>query len=64
MRTGQDAEESVLFLAYPFTDDDLGKAMIDEAGSGLQVSDVLEQSHALSNKGGEYETLLSSLSDG
>ena len=57
-RTGQDAEESVLFLAYPFTDNDLGMAMIEEAGSGVLVSGVLEKSQALSNTGGEYETLL------
>jgi hypothetical protein len=57
-RTGQDAEESVLFLACPFTDDDLGMAMIEEAGSGVLVLGVLEKSLALSNTGGEYEALL------
>ena len=57
-RTSQDAEESVLFLAYPFTDDDLGTGMIEEAESGVLVLGVLEKSQALSNTGGEYETLL------
>jgi hypothetical protein len=57
-RTGQDTEGSLLFLAYPFTDDDLGMAMIEIAGSGVLVSGVLEKSQALSNTGGEYETLL------
>ena len=32
--------------------------MIEEAGSGVLVSGVLEKSQALSNTGGEYETLL------
>jgi phosphatidylserine/phosphatidylglycerophosphate/cardiolipin synthase-like enzyme len=53
-----DAQHSVRFLAYSFTDDDLAAAMIEKAGSGLHVSGVLEKSQALSNTGGEYETLL------
>jgi phosphatidylserine/phosphatidylglycerophosphate/cardiolipin synthase-like enzyme len=48
----------VLFLACPFTDDDLGMAMIEEAGSGVLVLGVLKKSLALSNTGGEYEALL------
>jgi phosphatidylserine/phosphatidylglycerophosphate/cardiolipin synthase-like enzyme len=48
----------VSFLAFSFTDDDLAAAMIEKAGFGLVVSGVLEKSQALSNKGGEYETLL------
>jgi hypothetical protein len=56
-RTGKDTEGSVLFLTYPFTDDDLGMAMIEIAKSGVLVSGVLEKSRALSNTGW-YETLL------
>jgi phosphatidylserine/phosphatidylglycerophosphate/cardiolipin synthase-like enzyme len=54
----QDAQQSVTFMAFSFTDDDLAAAMIEKAGSGLVVSGVLEKSQALSNKGGEYENLL------
>jgi phosphatidylserine/phosphatidylglycerophosphate/cardiolipin synthase-like enzyme len=52
------AQDSVIFMAYSFTDDDLAAAMIDKAGSGLNVSGVLEKSQALSNRGGEFENLL------
>jgi phosphatidylserine/phosphatidylglycerophosphate/cardiolipin synthase-like enzyme len=54
----QDAEESVLFLAYSFTDDDLAQAMIATHNSGLEVAGVMDKSQALSNTGGEYQNLL------
>ncbi|UCD43298.1 MAG: phospholipase [Chloroflexota bacterium] len=53
-----DAQHSVKFMAYSFTDDELAAALIENVGSGLHVSGVLEKSQALSNTGGEYETLL------
>ncbi len=53
-----DAQDSVRFMAYSFTDDDLAEALIERADFGLQVSGVLEKSQALSNTGGEYEALL------
>ena len=34
------------------------RLLIEKAGSGLNVTGVLEKSQALSNKGGEYENLL------
>jgi phosphatidylserine/phosphatidylglycerophosphate/cardiolipin synthase-like enzyme len=52
------AQDSVTFMAFSFTDDDLSAAMIEKVGSGLDVSGVLEKSQARSNTGGEYETLL------
>jgi phosphatidylserine/phosphatidylglycerophosphate/cardiolipin synthase-like enzyme len=48
----------MVLLAYSFTDDDLGMAKIEAAGSGVPVSGVLEKSQALSNTSGENETLL------
>ena len=54
----QDAQESILYLAYSFTDDDLAAAMIRAHNSGLGVASVMDKSQALSNTGGEYQNLL------
>ena len=54
----QDAQNEVIFMAFSFTDDDLAEAIIEKAGSGLNVSVVLEKSQALSNRGGAYDNLL------
>jgi phosphatidylserine/phosphatidylglycerophosphate/cardiolipin synthase-like enzyme len=54
----RDAEESVLFMAYSFTDDDLAQAMIAVHNSGVEVAGVMDKAQALSNTGGEYENLL------
>jgi phosphatidylserine/phosphatidylglycerophosphate/cardiolipin synthase-like enzyme len=54
----QDAQESILFLAYSFTDDDLAAALIGAHNSGLGVAGVMDKSQALSNTGGEYPNLL------
>ena len=53
-----EAQRSVKFMAFSFTDDDLAAALIERAGSGLDISGVMEKSQASSNTGGEYETLL------
>ena len=54
----QEAEESVLFMAYSFTDDDLAQAMLERAEAGVLVRGVFDESQAKSNLGGEYERLL------
>ena len=54
----EEAKESVLFLAYSFTDDDLAQAMIDSAEEGVLVRGVFDESQAKSNLGGEYERLI------
>ena len=54
----QDSEESVLFMAYSFTDDDLALAVIDTEKSGLEVAGVMDKAQVLSNKSGEYQNLL------
>lgn len=56
----QDARQSVYFLAYSFTDDELAGALIRAHNSGLQVAGVLDKAQALSNTGGEYQHLLDS----
>jgi phosphatidylserine/phosphatidylglycerophosphate/cardiolipin synthase-like enzyme len=54
----KDAGESVNFMAYSFTDDDLAEAMIAAHKSGLEVAGVMDKAQALSNTGGEYQNLL------
>jgi len=53
-----EAQQSVTFMAFSFTDDDLAMAIIEKADSGLNVTGVLEKSQALSNKGGEFDNFL------
>jgi phosphatidylserine/phosphatidylglycerophosphate/cardiolipin synthase-like enzyme len=54
----QEAEESVDFMAYSFTDDDLAKAMIAAHNRGVEVFGVMDEAQALSNQGGEYQNML------
>jgi phosphatidylserine/phosphatidylglycerophosphate/cardiolipin synthase-like enzyme len=54
----QNAQESIFFMAYSFTDDDLAAAMIAAHNSGIEVAGVLDKAQALSNTGGEYQNLL------
>lgn len=53
------AEESVHFMAFSFTSDDLAEALIDQTRAGLLVSGVVEESQADSNRGAEYGNLRS-----
>jgi phosphatidylserine/phosphatidylglycerophosphate/cardiolipin synthase-like enzyme len=52
------ARESVYFLAFSFTSDDLAAALIERAKAGVKVSGVLDEGQVYSNQGGEYENLL------
>ena len=53
----KNASESIHFLAYSFTNDDFGQALVQKAKSGLAVSGVMEQEQARSNLGTEYDPL-------
>jgi len=50
----QEAQESVHFLAYSFTSNDIGTAMIDKAQAGLNVIGVMDGSQA-TQQGTEYD---------
>jgi len=52
------AQQSVYFLAYAFTDDDLADALIERAGEGVAVAGVVDAGQAKSNAGSDYETFL------
>lgn len=53
-----DAEESVDFLAFSFTDDDIAAALIAAAVRGVAVRGVFDRGQVASNTGGEYTNLL------
>jgi phosphatidylserine/phosphatidylglycerophosphate/cardiolipin synthase-like enzyme len=51
------SRESVHFLAFSFTSDELAAALMERAHRGVQVTGVFEDSQVESNTGGEYERL-------
>ncbi len=54
-----DAQESIDFLAYSFTLDDLAQAMIERAVAGVKVRGVFDEDQYHSNAGTEYDRLKS-----
>jgi phosphatidylserine/phosphatidylglycerophosphate/cardiolipin synthase-like enzyme len=59
VRLIQSAQESIYFMAYSFTLDEIADAMLDQAASGVIVSGVLERDQVISNQGGEYDRMRS-----
>lgn len=55
----KDAQESIYFMAYSFTSDDIATAMLERAKSGVTVVGVFETSQYRSNIGTEFDHLLS-----
>ena len=53
----QSAQESVRFMAFSFTSDEIGQAMLDRSAAGLPVSGVFDESQLRSNRGSEYDYL-------
>ena len=51
------AQESIFFMAYSFTSDELAKAVIERAKSGVTVSGVFDEDQYHSNAGTEFESL-------
>lgn len=54
----QGAAESVQFLAFSFTSDEIAAALIDKAQDGVQVSGIFEESQYHSNRGTEFDNLV------
>jgi phosphatidylserine/phosphatidylglycerophosphate/cardiolipin synthase-like enzyme len=50
------AQKSIQFLAFSYTDDDIGQAMLSKAQAGVKVEGVFEKSQAASRYS-EYNTL-------
>jgi phosphatidylserine/phosphatidylglycerophosphate/cardiolipin synthase-like enzyme len=51
------AQESIYFLAYSFTSDEIAQALIERRLAGLEVAGVLEQAQVASNAGTEFDNL-------
>jgi len=49
------AEESIYFLAYSFTSNDLGNIVREKDAAGLEVRGVMEEEQVNSNQGTEYD---------
>ena len=52
------AQESIYFLAYSFTSDELAAALIEQAKSGVTVRGVFDKDQYHSNQGTEFDNLL------
>ncbi len=52
------AHESIYFLAYSFTSDELAQALIDRSQAGVKVAGVFDEDQYHSNEGTEYDRLL------
>ncbi|MBT3336605.1 MAG: DUF1669 domain-containing protein [Anaerolineae bacterium] len=51
------AQESIYFMAYSFTSDDISEAIQSRARDGVIVAGVMDHSQVASNQGGEYDVL-------
>jgi len=52
------AKESIYFMAYSFTSNALGSAIVERIKSGVYVEGIMDQSQVLSNTGTEYDPFL------
>ena len=52
----QQAQSSIYFLAFTFTDDDLAAAIVDRYRHGVEVAGVIE-SRNINNAGSDYEAM-------
>jgi phosphatidylserine/phosphatidylglycerophosphate/cardiolipin synthase-like enzyme len=52
------AEESIYFLAYSFTSNDLGAIVREKNKAGLTIQGVMDEEQVSSNQGTEYDPFL------
>lgn len=52
------AEQSIHFLAFSFTSDEIASALIAKAAEGVPVSGIFEEGQYRSNRGTEYDNLV------
>jgi len=57
------AQESINFLAYSFTSDELAEALIERAGAGVTVKGVFDEDQYHSNTGTEFDRLVNASID-
>jgi phosphatidylserine/phosphatidylglycerophosphate/cardiolipin synthase-like enzyme len=51
----QSAQESIYFMAYSFTSNDIGAAMMERAEAGVTVAGVMDAGQVNSGQGSEYD---------
>jgi phosphatidylserine/phosphatidylglycerophosphate/cardiolipin synthase-like enzyme len=54
----ENAQESIYFLAFSFTSDDLAAVLIDQYQAGLTIAGVFEEAQYYSNIGSDFNLLL------
>lgn len=58
LQTVGSADQSITFLAYSFTSDELADALIERANAGVKVQGVFDKDQYHSNSGTEYDRLV------
>ncbi|NOY97806.1 MAG: DUF1669 domain-containing protein [Chloroflexi bacterium] len=53
-----DAQESIFFMAYSFTSDDIAAAITERAEAGVTVAGVMDEGQVKSNVGTEYDPFM------
>lgn len=59
----QSAQQSIYFLAYSFTSDEIGQAIREQAQNGLKVAGVMEEEQVHTNQGTEYDAFMQAFLD-
>jgi phosphatidylserine/phosphatidylglycerophosphate/cardiolipin synthase-like enzyme len=54
----QGAQESIFFMAYNFTSNDIGNAIMQQALAGVYVSGVMDDTQVNSSQGTEYDPFM------
>ncbi len=54
----QNARESIFFLAYTFTSNGLGEALVERAQAGVKVAGVMDKDQVTASQGTEYDTFM------
>jgi phosphatidylserine/phosphatidylglycerophosphate/cardiolipin synthase-like enzyme len=52
------AQESIYFLAFSFTSNDIGEAIVERTQNGIAVAGVMDNGQIASNQGTEYDSFL------
>jgi phosphatidylserine/phosphatidylglycerophosphate/cardiolipin synthase-like enzyme len=58
LRQIKEAQESIYFLAYSFTSDQIAAAMLERAAEGVTIAGVFEESQYYANTGTEYDRFM------
>jgi phosphatidylserine/phosphatidylglycerophosphate/cardiolipin synthase-like enzyme len=52
------AQESIFFMMYTFTSNDIGNAIMQQAQAGLNVAGVMDDTQVISSQGTEYDPFM------